>query len=251
MSSKVQSIHRPLTTLKKSVMEKRMDKVAFLKNIPLFAELSEHQLNQIAQDTMARRYKQGEIIFREGDPGQVLYIIQAGQIRIFVNGMDGSETSVILFGRPGELFGELSVIDGLPRSATAVALEGTVLLILGRESFRQHMRKMPQLAMNFMQVLSQRVRYNTQQIDGFASLTITQRLARKLLELAHDYGRVEDDGVFIDMQITQTTLAGMLGATRERINRCLSEFRKSEWISTRQGYITILDPEALRTAVSG
>ncbi|MEM7333859.1 MAG: Crp/Fnr family transcriptional regulator [Chloroflexota bacterium] len=228
-----------------------MNKVAFLKNIALFAELSEQQLNRIAQDTMTRRYKQGEVIFREGDPGQVLYIIQSGQIRIFVNGMDGSETSVILFGRPGELFGELSIIDGLPRSATAVALEPTVLLILGRESFRRHMRQMPQLAMNFMQVLSKRVRYNTQQIDGFASLTITQRLARKLLELAHDYGRVEETGVFIDMHLTQTTLAGMLGATRERVNRCLSDFRKSEWITTSQGYITVLDPEALRTAVSG
>lgn len=250
MRSKVQSIYPPVATFQNRRMGKRMDKVTFLKKIPLFADLSDHQLQLLARDTMARKFQQGDIIFREGDPGQLLYIIQSGQVRIFVNGMDGSETSVILFGRPGELFGELSIIDGLPRSATAVALEETVLFIMGRESFRQHMRQMPQLAMNFMQVLSKRVRYNTHQIDGFASLTITQRLARKLLELAQDYGRVQEHGVYIDMHLTQTTLAGMLGATRERVNRCLSEFRKADWIETNQGYITILDPEGLRTAVS-
>lgn len=251
MNIKVQSTYRPpLPTGQTSGTEKRMDKLNFLKTLPLFADLTDKQMAQIGQDVVTRHYKQGEIIFREGDPGRVLFIIQSGQIRIFVNGQDGSETSVILFGRPGQLFGELSIIDGLPRSATAVALEETVLLMIGREPFRQHMRHMPQFAMNFMQVLSKRVRYSTNQIDTFASLTVSQRLARKLLELAQDYGRVRGDGVFIDMLLPQNILAGMIGATRERVNRCLSSYRQSEWVQIEQGYITIIDPEALRSEVS-
>lgn len=232
-------------------LEQVMDKVTFFKKISLFADLTDRQLDIIAKDTVTRHYQKRAIIFREGDTGQLLYIIHSGQVRIFVNGIDGVETSVILFGRPGELFGELAIIDGLPRSATAVASENTTLLILNRSLFKHHMRQYPQLAMNFMQVLSQRVRYNTRQIDGFASLTISQRLARKLLELAQNFGRVQEDGVFIDMHLPQNILAGMLGATRERVNRCLGEFRKAEMIQIHQGYITILDPEALRSEVSG
>lgn len=251
MNGEQQLRHSATPPIRVSVLEKRMDKVTFLKTVPLFAALSDTQLQRVANDIVTRTFAQGEVIFREGDPGQVLYLILSGQIRIFVSGVDGNETSVILFGRPGELFGELSVIDGLPRSATAVALEETTLFMIDRLAFRQQMRQMPQLAFNFMQVLSQRVRYNTQQIDSYASLTITQRLARKLLELAHDYGRVRPEGVIIDMNLNQTVLAGMIGATRERVNRCLSEFRKAEWISMEQGSIVILDPEGLRTAVSG
>lgn len=227
-----------------------MDTGKFMTTQPLFAGLSEAQLTQLERDVVARRYEPGTQIFREGDAGQLLYLIQSGQVRIFVNGLGGTETDVILFGRPGELFGELSVIDGLPRSATAVALDETVLLTIGREPFRQHMRNIPRLAMNFMQILSKRVRYNTYQIDSFARLSVSQRLARKLLELVQDFGRVQEDGVFIDMYLPQTVLAGMIGATREMVNRCLRKFREAGWIKVSQGYITIFDPEALRSEVS-
>ena len=149
-----------------------MSMIRFLQEIPLFHDLSQEQLRSIAKDVQPRRFGQGEIIFREGDPGQVLYLVQAGQVRIYVNGLDGSETSVILFGRPGDMFGELAVIDGLPRSATAVALDETLLYTISRESFRLHMQRFPQLALNFMKELTHRVRYNTRQMDSLASLPV-------------------------------------------------------------------------------
>ena len=99
-----------------------MDTVQFLTQTPLFADIPGPQLKPIAQDVRSRRFRPGEIIFHEGDSGQFLYLVQSGQVRIFVNGLDGSEMSVILFGKPGDIFGELAVIDGLTRSASAVLL---------------------------------------------------------------------------------------------------------------------------------
>ena len=227
-----------------------MSMIRFLQEIPLFHDLSQEQLRSIAKDVQPRRFGQGELIFREGDPGQVLYLVQAGQVRIYVNGLDGSETSVILFGRPGDMFGELAVIDGLPRSATAVALDETLLYTISRESFRLHMQRFPQLALNFMKELTHRVRYNTRQMDSLASLPVSQRLARKLLELAQDYGRIETESVIIDMTLTQANLASLIGATRESTNKILRDFRERYLIWFEYGRITILDADALRAEVT-
>lgn len=227
-----------------------MNTITFLKQTSLFTGLGDGAVAQIAQDVVERRFSQGEVIFREGDPGQVLYMVRSGQVRIFVNGIHGSETSVILCGRPGEVFGELAVIDGLPRSATAVALVETVLLTIGRENFRQHMRQSPQLALNFLNELSVRVRYNTRQMNSLTSMDVPQRLARKLMELAQSYGKAEDKGVRITMPLTQSDLASLIGATRESINKSLKDFRLREWIQMHQGEIVILDPEALRSQVT-
>ncbi|MCB8923608.1 MAG: Crp/Fnr family transcriptional regulator [Ardenticatenaceae bacterium] len=222
----------------------------FLQATPLFADIGNVQLKAIAQNIAWREFAPGDIIFHEGDPGQVLYIVGSGQVRIFVNGLDGSETSVILFGRPGEIFGELAVIDGLPRSATAVAMHPTVLYTLSRDDFRKYMQQTPQLALNFMRELSMRVRYNTRQMDSFASLDIPQRLARKLMELAQNYGRPGEKGVHLHVSLTQTDLATLIGATRESTNKSLRDFRKQQWIAMEQGQIIIRDPEALRAAAS-
>jgi CRP/FNR family transcriptional regulator/CRP/FNR family cyclic AMP-dependent transcriptional regulator len=227
-----------------------MNMILFLQKIPLFQALTADQLRSISQDVQPRKFDQGQIIFREGDPGQVLYLIQSGQVRIYVNGLDGSETSVILFGRPGDMFGELAVIDGLPRSATAVALGQTLLFTISRESFRQHMQRFPQLALNFMKELTHRVRYNTRQMDSLASLPVSQRLARKLLELAQDYGRIEANSVIIDMTLTQANLASLIGATRESTNKILRDFRERCLIWFEYGRITILDADALRAEVT-
>jgi CRP/FNR family transcriptional regulator, cyclic AMP receptor protein len=227
-----------------------MNELQFLANTELFNDLTEAQLALISQDIVPRQYEQGEVIFREGDPGEVLYMVQSGQVRIFINSLDGSETSVILFGRAGDIFGELAVIDGLPRSATAVALDKTTLYTIQRQVFSQHMRHMPQLSFNFMHELTKKVRYNTLQMDSLTSLPVPQRLARKLMEMAQNYGRVQTNGVAIDMTLTQSDLASLIGATRESTNKALRDFRQKEWILLEQGQITILDPEALRAQVT-
>ncbi|MBE2223468.1 MAG: Crp/Fnr family transcriptional regulator [Anaerolineae bacterium] len=227
-----------------------MDQMTFLKQTVLFSNLPDSDLLQISKDIVERHFAAGEIIFHEGDSGQLLYLVKAGSVRIFVNGLDGSETSVILVGSVGQMFGELAVIDGLPRSATAVAMTPTILCTLTRETFRQHMHRYPQFALNFMNELSTRVRYNTKQMDSFASLGVSQRLARKLMELAQNYGQAQANGVYINITLTQSDLASLIGATRESINKNLRDFRRHQWIRIEQGQITILDPDALRAQVA-
>lgn len=217
----------------------------FFKRVPLLAGLTEAQLNTLRRDLIWRQFRQGEAIFQQGDPGQMLYLIETGQVRIYVQDEEGQETSVIVYG-PGEIFGELAVIDGLPRSASAVAMEDTIVYMLNRDSFREHMRNLPQLALNFMKALSVRVRYSTQQVGSLTLLDVPGRLARKLLELAQQHGSVEPGGVRINLTLTQSDLGALIGTTRESINKTLGQFRRQGFIRTERGHITILDPDALR-----
>ena len=217
----------------------------FLKHMSLFAGITDTELKSLAKDFVPNRFRQGETIFHQGDPGQVLYLIQSGQVRIFVMGDEGQETSVILYG-PGDIFGELAVIEGLPRSASAVAMEDTIVLTLSRDLFREQMRRSPQLAFNFMKALSVRVRYSTQQVGSLAVLDVPGRLARKLLELAQQHGSVEPEGVRINTALTQSDLASLIGTTRESINKTLGTFRRQGLVLTKQGHIMIVDPDALR-----
>lgn len=142
------------------------------------------------------------------------------------------------------------MIDENPRSASAMAMQDTVLYVLTRDLFREHLRRSPQLALNFMRTLSVRVRYSTQQMNSLAMRDVPTRLARKLLELAQQYGVVESKGVRIRLALTQSDLASAVGTTRESANKALGVFRRQGLILVEQGNLTILDPEALRDIAS-
>jgi CRP/FNR family cyclic AMP-dependent transcriptional regulator len=221
------------------------NRLNFLKYLALFNGLSEAELSGLSADFAPRRFRQGDMIFLQGDPGQALYLIETGRVRIYVQEDGGQEMSVIFYGA-GEIFGELSVIDGLPRSASAAAVEDTVVLVLSRDRLRTHLRTIPQLAYNFMLALSVRVRYTTQQVGNRTLLDVPARLARKLLELAQQYGEVAANGVRLKVTPTQSELASLIGATRESINKAVAHFKRENIIRLDQNQITILDPEALR-----
>jgi CRP/FNR family transcriptional regulator/CRP/FNR family cyclic AMP-dependent transcriptional regulator len=221
------------------------DRMDFLKRLPLFANVSDAELALLAKDFTLRRFQQGEAIFFQGDPGQSLYLIEAGRVRIYVQDDGGQETSVIFYSA-GDIFGELAVIDGLPRSASAIAVDETFVHVLGRERLRAHLLASPQLAYNFMQALAVRVRYSTLQVGNLTLHDVPGRLARKLLELAQGHGRVTSTGVQIDMTLTQSDLASLIGATRESTNKALGNFKRGGVIRMDNNQITIVDPEALR-----
>lgn len=226
-------------------MENRPMGHEFFKGMPLFASLDNDQLAGLRKDMARRQFQHGEAIFQRGDPGQMLYLIESGKVRIFLQDVEGQETSVIVYG-PGDIFGELAVIDGLPRSANAEAMENTVVYTLTRDSFREHMRNMPQLALNFLKALSVRMRYNTQQVESLTLHDVSSRLARKLLELAQQYGTLGPEGVQINLALTQSDLAGLVGTTRESINKTMGTLRRLGYIVTKHNHITIVDLDALR-----
>ena len=222
-------------------------KESFLKKIQLFADLTDRELKAIARDIKQRPYKEGDLIFHEGDPGESLFIVRSGKVRIYVGGnRSGVETSVILFGRPGEIFGELAVVDGEPRSASARAIENTVVYFIDRQTFQRHMMSIPQLAMNFTQLLTKRMRYNTSQLNSMASMTVSSRLARLLHKLSIDYGKETEEGISIEINLTQTDLASLIGATRESTNRAMRSLRESSIVSNQNGKLLVLNQDSLK-----
>jgi CRP/FNR family cyclic AMP-dependent transcriptional regulator len=230
---------------KPSAEQRVSNRLDFLKHIALFNGLTAAELSSLSADFIPRQFRQGEMIFLQGDSGQALYLIESGRVRIYVQEESGQETSVIFY-TTGDIFGELSVIDGLPRSASAVALDDTVVLMLSRDRLRAQLRAVPQLAYNFMQALSVRVRYSTLQVGSRTLLDVPARLARQLLELAQLHGEVATDGVRLKVALTQSELAGLIGATRESINKAIGAFRKQGFILVKSNHITIIDPDALR-----
>ena len=247
--SQPEQVYNPLTTHTLSKAQDHKMGQLDMRRVPLFADLTDAQLETLIRDFNRRRFQQDEAIFQQGDPGRALYMVESGQVRIYVQDEEGQEISVILCG-PGDLFGELALIDGLPRSASAVAMEDTVVLALSHDRFREQMRRYPQMALNLMKALSVRVRYNTQQVGSLTLLDIPGRLARKLLELAQDHGQVEPEGVRISLALTQSDLASLIGTTRESVNKAMSTFRREGLILMRQNHIIIADAEALQKYVS-
>lgn len=218
--------------------------IGFIATVPLFSTLDDHELPQLAGSFVRSRFAQGATIFYQGEPGQTLFLIESGQVRIYVVGEDGQEQSMVLCG-PREIFGELAVIDDRPRSASAVALEPTVVWALGREQFREQMQRSPRLMLGFLQLLSERLRYTTQQFNSLAFLSVSARLARKLLELTEDHGVPDADGVRLAAGLTQSDLASLIGTSRESINKTLRSFQRERLILLRQGQITIINPDGL------
>jgi CRP-like cAMP-binding protein len=215
-----------------------------LRKVGLFSSLGDGLLQGLAQHLRRRVYPKGTIIFHKDQLGDALYIVDTGRVRIFLPAPGGEELTVDIAG-PGDVFGELAVLDGRPRSASAEALEDVVVFTLERGQFLRHLQATPALAAALVELLSGRLRHVTEYAESLAFLDIRARLARVLLEMADRYG-VRRDGVEIDLDLTQTDLASMVGATRERVNRALSSFRSEGLVELRGRKIVLLDPVRLR-----
>jgi CRP/FNR family cyclic AMP-dependent transcriptional regulator len=216
-----------------------MSKVTMLRNVRLFAGLA---------DSLGKRiFAKGMIIFHKESPGQTLYIIESGKVRIFVLSESGQEISVNVYG-PGDVFRELALLDGLPRSAGAVALERTMTLTLHRDDFLHHLEACPGMATSIIEVLCARLRYTTACTERLAFLDVYGRVAAKLLELADRYG-VQREGIEIELRLTQAELASWVVASRESVNKALVAFRDQGLIEVEGQRITILDRRGLKRRV--
>ncbi|MGD9002482.1 MAG: Crp/Fnr family transcriptional regulator [Anaerolineae bacterium] len=227
-----------------------MSGVELLKNVSFFAGLSERELDSLANCLARRTFARGVIIFHEGSPGRTLYIIESGKVRIFVLSESGREITVNIYG-PGDVFGELALLDGLPRSAGAMVLEKTTVLTLHRDDFLWHLREYPEMARSIIEVLSARLRYTTVHAESLAFLDVYGRVAEKVLELAERYGVERGEAIEIDLALTQAELASWVAATREHVNKVLGTFRDQGLIEIDGQTITLLDRERLRRRTLG
>ncbi|MCS6860660.1 MAG: Crp/Fnr family transcriptional regulator [Abditibacteriales bacterium] len=201
-----------------------MSVVSCLARVPLFAGLSEEELAKVAQHVRHRRLAADEVVVRKDDPGLTLYIIQKGKVKIH---SQPSEEGEVIFGvlSEGEFFGELSLIDGLERSADVTTLEETELLMLNRDDFLRCLRELPAIALNILVALCQRLRKADEWIEAFTGLDVHGRVLKALLDLSDRYGVDTDAGREIDLHLSQSDLASMVASSRESVNKVLGHYR--------------------------
>ncbi len=211
---------------------------SYLKQVSLFADLADEDVAQLMSAARKRTFRSGEVIFHRDDPGQVLYIIKEGKVKICIISPDGQEISLAVLGK-GEYFGEFTLLDGLPRSTDAVALEKVECYSLQRSDFHNAIMKTPKIALQVMEALTKRLRNTDQMVEDLIFLDVYGRVAKKLLELADAHGVKTEDGIRIDVRLTQQELASMVGASRESVNKVMGYFSEKDFISTDKHRITL------------
>jgi len=216
-----------------------------LSQVPLFAPLPTDALDELSARLRRRAYARGEAVFREGDPGTSLYIVNAGRVKLALSSSEGREIIIDLLG-PGDVFGELALLDGEPRSADAVATESSELLHLEREEFKRYLLQRPMLAVELLAILSRRIRRDTQLLQDATFLDVQARLSRTILRLAESS---PGGGPLVTPRLNQSDLAGLAGTTRETLNKWLGVLQDQGLIRWEKGRITVLDSRRLRQKI--
>ncbi len=218
--------------------------LALLAEIPLFESLSQAELQDLLSLAEAKRYGRGQFIFNKGDPGDGLYAIAQGRVGIKTVSKIGKEILLNIL-EPGEVFGEIALLDGKERTAGAVALEPSELLFLGRGRFIPSLLQRPQISLRMIEVLCDRLRWTSDIIEDTVFRDVRSRLAKRLLGLMESYGEAGDAGTRINLKMSQENLGAMLGATRESINKELRHWQNAGVLRQDRGFITVLEPERL------
>lgn len=203
----------------------------------LFKDLTVDELDSIVATASTRELRRGDVLFAEGDESNEVFVVDEGRIAMTQRSVDGRESVIALMER-GDLFGEMPLFDGLGRSTEARALEPSAVTIIGYEPVRSLYESRPQLLWSVVEMLSNRLRSTDAALADSVFLDVTGRTAKRLLELAGD----EDDFV---LPVTQEELAGMVGASRERVNKAIASFVKLGWLDQRDRRYQITDREQL------
>jgi CRP-like cAMP-binding protein len=216
-----------------------------LRRVPLFASLSSQAIDEIARVARRHQYERDEVVFYQGDPGDTFYVILDGQVKVSVSSSEGQEAILVML-NAGDSFGEFALLDEQPRSATIQASLPTEVVTLRKDDFQRLIHQSPEIALGLLKVMTKRLRDTDQLVQDAAFLDVAERLAKKLLGLAEQHGRVSPRGIELDIRLTQQDLAAMIGATRESVNKQLGAFRDRGIVAVDRQRITILKPDALR-----
>lgn len=219
-----------------------------LKNHYLFSDVEQSVVDRVADLGVTRSLAPGEHLFFKGDEGDALYGMFSGKLCIVTGSVSGREVILNVM-EEGDIFGEIALLDGLPRTADARALEACELLMIRRRDFLPLLSREPTLSLHLIELLCERIRWNCNLIEDSAFLDFKARLAKRLLGLGTAYGFWEDEGLRIGLKLSQKDLGHMLGTTRESINRQLKDWVRSGWISHDRGRIIIKDMKALQRLV--
>lgn len=216
-----------------------------LAQAPLFAALDADASEALKSATRTRRFRRGDIVFAEGEAGDALYVVIEGKVKIFRTSPDGRENMLAVLG-PGEMFGELSLFDPGPRTATVAAITDCALASLAHEALRPWLAGRPELGVQLLQALAQRLRRTNEAMADLVFSDVPGRVAKTLLDLADRFGTPDPDGgVRVTHDLTQEELAQLVGASRETVNKALSEFASRGWIRLDGRAVLLIDQERL------
>lgn len=213
----------------------------------IFRDVDEAAVDRLAAVAQVRTLERGQLLFNQGDDGNALYAVARGLVRIWIGGAGGKELTLAMM-EPGDVFGEIALLDGLSRTTSATASADCALLVLGRGPFLEVLRGDANLAQHLIELLCERMRSNTETISDFAFLDLRGRLARKLHELAIAHGEQVKGGILIGLRLSQSELAQMLGVTREAVNKQLHAWADKGVLKLDRGKVVVRDMATLKRA---
>jgi CRP/FNR family transcriptional regulator, cyclic AMP receptor protein len=211
----------------------------------LFRGMTPHELERLAPLLHERSFPAGASVLTAEQPGEAVYVVLRGSIKVHLLTSDGAEVILAVLG-PGEVVGEMSLADSLGRSASVTTLEESIFVWIDRTIFRSGIEGSPVLARNLADILSRRMRLANAHLLSLAALDVPGRVASQMLSLSREYGKETTDGVRIPIRLTQSDLAALVGASRVRVNQALGYLRKRGLISIdSEGHFIVHDENAL------
>jgi CRP-like cAMP-binding protein len=216
-----------------------------LRQAPLFSGLDDEAASALQSSMSETKVRRGDVLFREGDEGDRLYIVTDGKVKLGRTSADGRENLLAILG-PGQMFGELSLFDPGARSATVTAVTDCTMRSLGHDELLRWLTGRPEVARGLLAQLAGRLRRANDVVADLVFSDVPGRVAKALLDLSQRFGRTADDGVHVHHDLTQEELAQLVGASRETVNKALADFASRGWLRLEARSVVIMDLERLK-----
>jgi CRP/FNR family cyclic AMP-dependent transcriptional regulator len=215
-----------------------------LERAPIFAGVESSVVAELSRQLRLHEFRAGQTIYSEGEPGDRLYIVITGKVKIGRRCSDGRENLLAIMSET-DIFGALSVFDAGPRTATATAVTDVCVATMDRDALWEWIRGRPQISEQLLRVLARRLRRTDEHVIDMLFVDVPGRIAKELLRLAQRFGRYDDQFLRVTHDLTQGEIAQLVGASRETVNKTLSDFANRGWIRLDGKSAVILEPERL------
>jgi len=217
---------------------------AVVRTAPLFSALDDESAATLRASMTMVKVPKGNTLFKEGDAGDRLFVVVEGKLKLGTSSIDGRENLLSILG-PGEMFGELSLFDPGPRTATATAVTDARVLALAHDQVIGLVTQHPQVSLELLARLAQRLRRTNEVLADLVFSDVPGRVAKALMDLGSRFGVQKDDGLHVNHDLTQEELAQLVGASRETVNKALADFAARSWVRLEPRAVVVLDYERL------
>ena len=215
-----------------------------IRSAPLFSALNDEEAASLRASMTQVKVSKGHTLFKEGDEGDRLYVVLEGKLKLGTTSIDGRENLLSILG-PGEMFGELSLFDPEPRTATATAVTDAKLLALAHDQVIGLVTRHPQASLELLRRLAQRLRKSNEILADLVFADVPGRVAKAIIDLGARFGQQKDDGLHVNHDLTQEELAQLVGASRETVNKALADFASRGWVRLEPRAVVVLDYERI------